>query len=88
MHTPGPLAVIESASGKPLIIERGATGERDLARMFGDSPDAWATAGLFAAAPELLAAAQQALAWFDDQEPANCRATRAALQTAIAKVQA
>lgn len=59
-HISGPLVVITSAGGKPLIV----TAERDqglpchvgdIARL-KDTPEGWATAQLFAAAPEMLAA--------------------------------
>lgn len=58
-HTPGPLAVIASASGKPLIVADHPHHDGDVARMARDTPEAWATARLFAAAPDMLDACRQ-----------------------------
>lgn len=54
-HIPGPLAVISSASGKPLIVANHPQHVGDIAKL-QDTPEGWATAQLFAAAPEMLAA--------------------------------
>lgn len=56
-HTPGPLAVINSASGMPLIIADHPQHVVCIAKL-QDTPEGWATAQLFSAAPDLLEALQ------------------------------
>lgn len=57
-HSHGPLAVIRSASGKPLIVADYPRRESgDIAKL-PDTPEGWANAHLFAAADQMLQALQ------------------------------
>lgn len=90
-HTPGPfdwLAISANASGGHhlYIID---SNNRKIAALWGRAEEKTANACLFAASPDLLAAARAAVAWFDEMRPVTGPGTlpmqRAALKLRMAK---